>query len=512
MCRMIKRGGRAASSHSRIGRAPANTRGHAMWVSFLLPLLFSFSTAALRHQQGLRAPPPAPGPSPDPLWFTQRLDHFRPSETRTWSQRYFLSKKHYKEGGPTLLMIGGEGPANPAWMGAGAWEDYAKQEGAAMVLLEHRYYGESHPTEDLGVKSMVWLSSRQALADLAAFTLAMREQEGLVGPWVALGGSYPGSLAAWYRQKYPHLVAGAVSSSAPLLAKADFPEYLEVVGNALDSTVPGCTAAVQEGMRRVQRLQAHRVGWAMIRKKFKLCSNFDGKKTKDVTNLFESLVGNFEGIVQYNRDNRDFEGAEWTNVTIDTVCQMMMDTSKGSAVERLAAVNDLSLEMSGEKCLDHSYENQVLELQQTTWESNAAAGGRQWIYQTCTEFGWYQSSDIPKQPWGRIIPVKFFEKMCADIFGPKFSISLLERGVRTTNIEYGGLTPSVTNVVFVHGTTDPWHAVGRTTDLSESSPAILIPGTAHCANMYPAREDDPSALKEARSRVGELISSWVQHT
>ena len=128
-----------------------------MWVSFLLPLLFSFSTAALRHQQGLRAPPPAPGPSPDPLWFTQRLDHFRPSETRTWSQRYFLSKKHYKEGGPTLLMIGGEGPANPAWMGAGAWEDYAKQEGAAMVLLEHRYYGESHPTEDLGVKSMVWL-------------------------------------------------------------------------------------------------------------------------------------------------------------------------------------------------------------------------------------------------------------------------------------------------------------------------------------------------------------------
>merc|ERR1712088_753328 len=135
--------------------------------------------------------PPSPGPPPDPLWFQQRLDHFRPSETRTWSQRYFLSKKHYKEGGPTLLMIGGEGPANPAWMGAGAWEDYAKQEGAAMVLLEHRYYGESHPTEDLGVKSMVWLSSRQALADLAAFTLAMREQESLVGPWVALGGSYP---------------------------------------------------------------------------------------------------------------------------------------------------------------------------------------------------------------------------------------------------------------------------------------------------------------------------------
>merc|ERR1712212_966046 len=84
-------------------RMCSRQHAHAMWVSFLLlPLLFSCSSAAWRHQQGLRAPPPSSGPPPDPLWFQQRLDHFRPSETRTWRQRYFLSKKHYKEGGPTL--------------------------------------------------------------------------------------------------------------------------------------------------------------------------------------------------------------------------------------------------------------------------------------------------------------------------------------------------------------------------------------------------------------------------
>merc|ERR1712106_925898 len=108
-------------------------------------------------------------------------------------------------------MIGGEGEANPAWLESGSWNKYAEDEGAAMILLEHRYYGKSHPTEDLGVKNLAWLSSRQALADPAAFTTVMQKagqgnEAPLTGPWVALGGSYPGSLAAWFRMKYPHLV------------------------------------------------------------------------------------------------------------------------------------------------------------------------------------------------------------------------------------------------------------------------------------------------------------------
>lgn len=43
-------------------------------------------------------------------------------------------------------MIGGEGPANPTWMQYGTWLTYADKLGALCLMLEHRFYGKSHPT------------------------------------------------------------------------------------------------------------------------------------------------------------------------------------------------------------------------------------------------------------------------------------------------------------------------------------------------------------------------------
>ena len=62
---------------------------------------------------------------------------------------------------------------------------------------------------------------RQALNDLAFFVESKTKTNGFTGPWIAFGGSYAGSLVAWARLKFPHLIKGAVSSSAPLLAKVD---------------------------------------------------------------------------------------------------------------------------------------------------------------------------------------------------------------------------------------------------------------------------------------------------
>ena len=68
-----------------------------------------------------------------------------------------------------------------------------------------------------------FLTSDQALADIASFIPHFNRLHGLKNArWVAFGGGYGGSLAAWLRVKYPRLTVGAVASSAPIWPKIDF--------------------------------------------------------------------------------------------------------------------------------------------------------------------------------------------------------------------------------------------------------------------------------------------------
>ncbi|MEE6523069.1 hypothetical protein FKM82_021797, partial [Ascaphus truei] len=105
--------------------------------------------------------------------------------------------------------------------------DLAQTHNALLVSLEHRYYGASINPDGLTLEAIRFLSSQQALADLASFHLFISQKYNLTrqNTWICFGGSYPGSLSAWFRLKFPHLVYAAVASSAPVRAELDFTAY-----------------------------------------------------------------------------------------------------------------------------------------------------------------------------------------------------------------------------------------------------------------------------------------------
>lgn len=442
-------------------------------------------------------------------YYEQRLDHYNEALLKTWKQRYWVNEEFFDGTGPVFIMIGGEGEENPIWMKNGQWINFAKQYKALCVMLEHRYYGKSRPTEDLSTENMKFLSSRQGLADLAQFREFIHRRYKLTDSnrWISFGGSYPGSLSAWFRLKYPHLVYGAVSSSAPMYALVDFTDYLVVVNNSLSSYNPDCPVQIEMANEKVIELMATQEGKNKLEKYFKLCKPLE--TSDDITNFYSALSGNFEGAVQYNKDNKAFEGGDM-NLTIDLLCDTMTDSSVHDSLQKYINVNNIMLNLSGEKCVDASYDSYISEMKQVSWNESAAVGGRQWTYQTCVEFGFFQSTDSRKQPFGQTVPVDFYIQQCADIFGNKFNFKLLEQSIIDTNTNYGGYDYEGSRVVFVNGNIDPWHALGFTgKPPNVNTHTVFINGTAHCADMYPSGENDLESLVKARLQVSLILGSWL---
>lgn len=189
----------------------------------------------------------------------------------------------------------------------------------------------------------------------------------------------------------------------------------------------------------------------------------------------------------------------------------MVNTTIGPPVTRLAEVNKLLLNQQNERCLDYKYDKMIAEIKNISWDASSANGNRQWTFQTCNEFGFYQTSDDDSLVFGSKFPLDFFVKQCIDIYGIDFNDIHLNRSIVHTNIFYGGLNEPTTNVIYVHGSIDPWHALGLIESPNPLMPTIYIQGTAHCANMYEPHVDDLPQLKEARKTINQFIRNVLNN-
>eukprot|EP01119_Soliformovum_irregulare_P015225 TRINITY_DN4257_c0_g1_i2.p1 TRINITY_DN4257_c0_g1~~TRINITY_DN4257_c0_g1_i2.p1 ORF type:complete len:206 (-),score=52.49 TRINITY_DN4257_c0_g1_i2:55-672(-) len=202
-------------------------------------------------------------------------------------------------------------------------------------------------------------------------------------------------------------------------------------------------------------------------------------------------MGNFMGVVQYDNEQGP--------ITIETLCNIMNNNS----MDPLTAYAATSALYTNGECLDASYEDMMAGLQNLTQPPTGVAD-RSWTYQTCAEFGFFQTTDSRAQPFGSLVPLSFYTEQCQTLFGMPGPY------INETNAYYGSNHPvSATEILFVNGSIDPWHALSVTHDLSPTLKAIFIIGTAHCANMLPARPTDPPGLAKAQQQIAAQINTWL---
>ena len=183
---------------------------------------------------------PAGLAAPTEEFFNQTLNHFDVLNSATFKQRYWVNDQYFTNGSTTLfLYIEGEGAGSPYDVMGGQHFELAAAHNALIIAIEHRYYGATVPTPDFTTDNMVYLSSHQAIADIARFLNELVPSRWNVTRTVTFGGSYSGALSAWTRIRLPHLVYAAFSTSSPVEAIIDFTGYCDTVSSALSSSLVG---------------------------------------------------------------------------------------------------------------------------------------------------------------------------------------------------------------------------------------------------------------------------------
>ncbi|XP_047509704.1 putative serine protease K12H4.7 [Pieris napi] len=420
-------------------------------------------------------------------WILQKVDHFD-DKSKTWKMRYFENLQFFKYKGPVYIYIGGEGEATPRYLSAGIIKALAQETNGAMFMTEHRYYGKSLPFDDIleNVKHMKWLSSRQALADIAHLIKSIKTNPTFkLSKVVIIGGSYAGNLAAWMRLMYSDLVDAAIASSGPVLAKKDFFEYLEKVNENYELYgTEGCLDKIKKDFATVEEMLQSSEGIEELKNKFNICPECDMNVVENQWVFFSALTDEFMSNSQYGNPQR-----------IKEHCSKLDNSMRYNT-------SDTMLRNSKSNCKNFKFDSMIKEIQRDPVLYS-------WVYQTCTEFGYFQTTTSDSQPFGKVVPLEFFVKTCRNVYGSDFNEGRVDKGVDTTNKIYGGLSPNVTRVVFVNGDMDPWSRLGILEDLSYEAPATVIHRASHCTDLLPEAPGASEEIKEAAKHVKYLIKHWI---
>lgn len=421
--------------------------------------------------------------------FNQILNHFLvPYQLGdTYQQRYWIVDDYWdKDNGPVFLYICGEYEC-PGVNSARLFPLMLAQEHKArFVVLEHRYYGYSLPLTSHKTLPplMFYLNTEQAIADIEYFIQSMNndiiaERGGVAPKWLAIGGSYPGALAAFFRTKNPDLVVGAWASSAvvkPILDFTDFDKqmYLSAMksGQTCVDAIRGVTGYVDQ-MYDAEKL-------IIVMDIFGVAEAFAFYDYRPFLFYFSDII---VSLIQYG--NRI------------ELCDTISSTHDN--VERVKLIKGL-----GEKYhLTDTRGYAPSQISSLIWEHDS--NGRQWFWQTCTQFGFFQTPSEYKMRSPHLT-LDFWEWYCNVAFEFPGGLKLPDMNVTMAKFPWHG-----TKILYTNGDEDPWKWASVMEQEDDDRPVIMMTcdDCGHVTDFKTPTDADSEAVKVAREKIKTIIDEFL---
>ncbi|KAF5134784.1 putative extracellular serine carboxypeptidase [Metarhizium anisopliae] len=482
------------------------------------------------------------------------IDHFhnetkyQPHSNGSFNLRYWADVSHYKQGGPVIILHSGEfsSEGRLPFLDHGIASILTQATGGVGIVLEHRYYGTSWPTDNATTENYRFLTTDQALADTAFFSKNLKipghEQLNLTAPetpHILYGGSYAGGFVAIARKLYPDVFWGAISSSGVTVAIDDYWQYHESTRNfapgECSPTIQKLTAIIDHAL-----LKGPPRDQLEIKEIFGLRDLFDDEFASYLSDQLPSLqgtnwdpdlddlgFGTFCAII--TSDSLLFKSTEYLLERVRYHVEAAghaHDSSKPLTMRMLNYIGYIKDNVKRDtrrcrgkslrECLSVRYEKSTTEINENTWQ-------RSWLYQTCTEWGYFMGgASTPKDRLpmiSRALTAKFASYRCESFFNIKSrpNVGIINK--------HGGFNFSYPRVALIDGKQDPWrsagvHAIGLPSRQSTpSEPFELIDWGVHhwdengldVKSLGPDRWSvRPKAIQDIQRDEVEIVKQWLR--
>ncbi|KAL4744838.1 hypothetical protein BDW72DRAFT_208706 [Aspergillus terricola var. indicus] len=413
------------------------------------------------------------------------IDHDNPA-IGAFRNRYWVNDAYYVPGGPVILYDVGEANGEPSaahlTSNVSFLPPVLQEFGAIGIVWEHRsdenrYYGDSLPypiSNQTPPEHWKYLTTRQALADIPVFAenftrpgLQKYDLTPRSTPWVMIGGSYPGSRAAFARNEYPDTIFASFAASAPVQARVNMSVYHEQIYRSMVANgFWNCASDIHAALEYID-IQLSQGDTAASVKQLFFGAGAEKNSNEDFTQALAIIYGSFQA---YGIDGPAGSLGEFCRylesdpVTGQTAGAEGLASRLGNKylAERWAAwpifaqLINVNYETNC-KGLDMSAAPSC-ELNKPVTDASAIA----WTWQYCTQWGFYQSNNEGTHSLlSRYQTLEFQQVMCNRQFPEAVKNGLLppKPQVDALNAEFGGWNIRPSNVYFSAGEFDPWRTL-----------------------------------------------------
>lgn len=494
-------------------------------------------------------------------FFDQLIDHDNPM-LGTFKQRYWVNAEFYAGPGAPIVLFG---PAESAADGSIVFTTnstingvLAQENKGAAIVLEHRYWGESSPFEEMTTKNMRHLTLDNAMRDTIYFARNVKLTIDVNGtthpdraPWIFSGGSYPGAVAAWINKLYPGTFWAYHAVSAVVQPIANYWQYYVPIEAAMPRN---CSNNFKQAIEHIDDQLSNRNGTE--KNAFKDLFGLGSLQDDDFAGVLANVLSTWTDV----RFNSPPDSIELFQMCDYIEAAALNSTEQAPGVNGGAAYRAVSglakwlrqVFLPG-RCLDYGdyWPNDPTSI--ACWNSHNETSpfytdrsvrnqwNLQWLWMLCNEpyvstlalVQYFTDSRVCSfQQWTASFPgdtglvskhltMQDERDQCERFFPTEDGFSYgLERGRTTEDIVRltdGWNNINTTRLVYVNGEYDPWLTETVSSPFrpsgalqsTEKVPVFVVPKATHCPDLDMNNVASNDELRNITQRVISIISDWV---